>query len=75
MLEPLIFISWLFGSLAAGFAGREREIGFVTALVCSIFASPVIGFLCVLSSQRTSDMQFKKAVYEKLKAMAPATAE
>jgi len=47
----VIFISWIIFSVAIGFAGSTRKIGFGAAFFLSILLSPVIGAIFVFISK------------------------
>jgi hypothetical protein len=52
---PFAVISWLLLTLIVTGIGHYRKIGYIGAGLISLFFSPLIGFLVVLSSKRVSD--------------------
>jgi len=47
----LIFIGIIFAFIIASYGG-QRKIGFTVALLVSLSLSPLIGFMCVVLSER-----------------------
>jgi hypothetical protein len=49
-------------SILVGELGSKRDCGFAGGFFSSIFFSPFIGILVVLSSERKSDIEFKRKI-------------
>lgn len=45
-------VLWIILSVLAGILGKDRTCGFIGAFLCSIFLSPLIGFIYVIASRR-----------------------
>lgn len=60
------FISWIALSFVAGFIGSNRKIGFGWCLFWALLLSPLVGFIIALSSEKLSDIEFKKQTLEAL---------
>ncbi|WP_394992670.1 SHOCT domain-containing protein [Emticicia sp.] len=63
-----IFLGWIVLSFVVAFMADGRKIGIFWALVASIFLSPLIGLIVVLSSKRNSDIEYEQQMFDVQKA-------
>ena len=63
-----IFLGWIVLSFVVAFMADGRKIGIFWALVASIFLSPLIGLIVVLSSKRNSDIEYEQQMYNMQKS-------
>lgn len=61
-----IVITWIILSFVVGAIGSSRTIGFGGAFFASLFLSPVIGFILVLTSKDKEDIDNQKKQEEVL---------
>lgn len=59
------FILWIILTMVVTAIGDKRKIGSLGAFFISLFLSPLIGFLVVLSSKRKDTEEFEKALLAK----------
>ncbi|MFT5375672.1 MAG: putative membrane protein [Candidatus Latescibacterota bacterium] len=45
-----LYLFWVLASVLVAFVGRKRKFGFWGYLFCSLFFTPLIGFMLVLAS-------------------------
>ena len=45
-----IYLSWIALSVVVGFLGKSKKFGFWGYLFCSLFFTPLVGFILVLAS-------------------------
>lgn len=62
-----IVFGWIILSIVAGVIGSDRTCGFFGAFLGSLFLSPIIGFIIVLASSKSSTVEFQKMVLEEKK--------
>lgn len=60
-----LVISWIILTLVVTAIGDKRKIGSLGAFFISLFLSPLIGFIVVLSSKRKDTEEFEKALLAK----------
>jgi hypothetical protein len=60
----MIILVWIVLTVIVGAIGNERKIGFWSAFLLSLFLSPLVGFLVVLSSTKLSAEKHEKEVLE-----------
>ncbi len=65
-MTALIFAFWIVSSLAVGFAGGERKIGFFGAFILSLLISPLLGGIIVLASKLKSDAAFQEHMMKEM---------
>lgn len=63
-----LFISWIILTLVVTAIGDKRKIGSLGAFFISLFLSPLIGAIVVLSSKRKDTEEFEKALLAKVSA-------
>lgn len=63
----MVVFGWIVLSFVIGYAGSKREIGFGLSCFCSLLLSPIVGLIIVFSSDKLSDIEFRKQIVEALK--------
>lgn len=63
----VFFFPWIIFTFVVASIGASRKVGGVSAFFISLFFSPIIGILVVLSSEKLSTIKFQKDLLEQTK--------
>ena len=70
-----IFFTWIIASIVVGILGSDRKIGGFEAFLISLFLSPLVGLIFVLSSTKKSTLAFQKKMLEAQSTKSHSTEE
>ena len=69
-VETILFVTgWLSAAFLLASIGIKKRVGYLNTLILSLFLSPLVALIIVLSSKNLADIKREEEILEQLKSL------